>query len=105
VKLSAAGEKRAGTAGDRAQHQVVDGRVMGVCDLLGLFEIGTHDQDTVLLADRSIERSARSPALVSQLYRLADKRASWGEGVPRVRFVHTSAQGGDSFVQCIEEQL
>jgi hypothetical protein len=46
VKLSAAGEEGAGSAGDRAQHRVFDGRVMGVCDLLGLFEVRTHDQDT-----------------------------------------------------------
>jgi hypothetical protein len=38
-----------------------------MCDLLGLFEIGTHEQDAVLPADRSIERSTWSPALVSQL--------------------------------------
>jgi hypothetical protein len=32
---------------------------MCVCDLPGLFEVGTHEQDTVLPADRPVERSAR----------------------------------------------
>jgi hypothetical protein len=96
VEFSAACEERAGSACDRAQQHVVDGRVMCVCGLPGLFEVGTHEHDAVLPADRPVERRARSPALASELQGLAEQRPDRNEGPRRVSdLVHASADAGD----------
>jgi hypothetical protein len=69
---------------------------MGVCDLPGLVEVGAHEQDTVLPADRPVERGARSPALASELLGLTEERPGWGEGPPGVLdLAHAPADAGD----------
>ena len=69
---------------------------MCVCDLLGVVEVGAHQQDTVLPADWPVEGSARSPALAPArtLFRQALQLAR--EGPPRVLdLVYAPADAGD----------
>src|SRR5690242_8526154 len=79
---------------------------MCVCDPPGLSKVGTHEQDTVLRADRPVERGARGPALPGELQALAEQRAGWGEGPPGMPdLVHAPADAGDGSAKRVAEKL
>jgi hypothetical protein len=69
---------------------------MCVRDLLGSFQVGAHELDAVLPADRPVERSARCPAFASELKSLPEQRPAWGEGSLRVLdLVHAPPNASD----------